>query len=82
MAQNNKLEGNGKLVTREVEVTSFNTLKAQGVYELHLVQGSKEGVKIEADENLQDLFTVKNDGTKLVVEMKTPKNTSLNIKKS
>jgi hypothetical protein len=80
LAQNKKLEGNGKLVTRDVSVASFNTLKAHGVYELHLVQGSKEGVKIEADENLQELFTVKNDGAKLLVEMKTPKNTSLNVK--
>ena len=80
LAQNKKLEGNGKLVTRDVAVANFNTLKAHGVYELHLVQGSKEGVKIEADENLQELFTVKNDGAKLVVEMKTPKNTSLNVK--
>ena len=82
LAQNQKLEGNGNIVTREVAVSSFNTLKANGVYELQLVQGSKEGVKIEADENLQDLFTVKNEGSKLVVEMKTPKNTSLNTKKS
>lgn len=79
-AQNQKLEGNGKLVTREVRVASFNTLKASGIYELQLIQGSNEGVKIEADENLQELFTVKNDGSGLVVDMKTPKNTSLNTK--
>lgn len=81
-AQNQKLEGNGNIVTRDVSVTPFNTLKAKGVYELHLLQGGEEGVKIEADENLQDLFTVKNEGNGLVVEMKTPKNTSLNTKKS
>lgn len=79
-AQNQKLEGNGKLVTREVAVQSFHTLKAGGVYELELQQGSKEGVKIEADENLQELFHVKNEQGKLTVEMKTPKNTSLNTK--
>ena len=52
-AQNNKesddretIEGNGKVVTRDVPVKSFNELKASGVYELRLTQGDKEEVKI------------------------------------
>jgi len=79
-AQIQKLEGNGKLVTRDVAVQPFHTLKAGGGYQLELQQGNNEGVKIEADENLQELFHVKNDGGKLTVEMKTPNNTSLNTK--
>lgn len=74
------LEGNGKLVTREVPVSSFDALKASGVYELKLSQGSKESVKIEADENLQELFKVRNDGNKLVIEMDTKKSNNLKIK--
>src|SRR5919199_5639271 len=70
------LEGNGKLVTRDVAVTSFDALKASGVYELKLTQGNKEALRIEADENLQDLFNVHNDGSKLVVEMKKMENKS------
>lgn len=77
--QKETIEGNGKLVSRDVAVTSFEELKASGVYELQLVQGSKEAVRIEADENLQDLFTVRNEGSKLVVEMKKDKN--INLKK-
>ena len=50
------IEGNGKIITRDVKVSSFNSLKASGVYELKLSQGNTEAVKIEADENLQDLF--------------------------
>jgi hypothetical protein len=73
------IEGNGKMVTRDVAVTSFDELKASGVYELKLVQGSKEAVKIEADENLQELFEVRNEGNKLVVSMTKDKN--LNMKK-
>lgn len=69
-----KLEGNGKLVKRDVSVSSFNALKASGVYELKLTQGSQEGVTIEADENLQDLFTVKNNGQQLMIEMKKANN--------
>jgi hypothetical protein len=78
--ENKTIEGNGKLITRDVPVQSFTELKASGVYELKLAQGSKEGVKIEADENLQDLFTVRNDGAKLVIGMDKDKTKNLNIK--
>lgn len=74
------LEGNGKLVTREVPVSSFDALKASGVYELKLSQGSKETVKIEADENLQELFQVRNEGNKLVIDMKKMENKDLKSK--
>src|SRR5687768_2165758 len=74
------IEGNGKLVTRTVDVKSFDALKASGVYELRLSQGATESVKIEADENLQELFHVRNDGSKLVIEMDKLKNTNLKSK--
>lgn len=71
------VEGNGKLVTREVPVSSFDALKASGVYELKLSQGDKEAVKIEADENLQPYFGVHNEGNTLVVDMDKLKNVNL-----
>ena len=74
------IEGNGKLVTKEVAVTSFDALKASGVYELKLSQGSSESVKIEADENLQQYFNVRNDGSKLVIDMKGLDNKNLKVK--
>jgi hypothetical protein len=74
------IEGNGKLVTREVPVSSFSELKASGVYELKLSQGTKESVKIEADENLQDLFEVKQEGNKLVIDTKKMNNINLKSK--
>ena len=64
------LEGNGNLITREVPVTSFDALKASGIYELKLSQDDKETVKIEADENLQELFQVHNEGNRLIIDMK------------
>lgn len=72
-AQNEKketIEGNGNLITREVSVGSFHALDASGVYELQLAQGDHEGVTIEADENLHDLFQVRNNGSTLVIDMK------------
>ena len=74
------LEGNGKLVTKEVPVSSFDALKASGVYELRLSQGNKETVKIEADENLQELFQVRNEGNKLIIDMKKLENKNLKSK--
>jgi hypothetical protein len=64
------IEGNGKTVTREVTVSSFDALRAKGVYELKIAQGDKEGIKIEADENLQQYFDVHNEGNQLVIDMK------------
>jgi hypothetical protein len=75
------LEGNGNRITRTVSVQPFTSLEASGVYELKLTQGKSEGVQIEADENLQDLFAVRNDGGKLVIEMKDMKNKNLRTKK-
>lgn len=83
MAQKEKtetIEGNGKLVTKEIPVSSFDVLKASGVYELRLSQGSTESVKIEADENLHQYFNVRNDGSKLVIEMKEMKKKNLKLK--
>ncbi len=82
LAQNKSktIEGNGKMVTRDVAVSSFDALKASGVYELRLSQGNTESVKIEADENLQEYFTVKNEGNKLVIDMEKLKNVNLKMK--
>lgn len=74
------IEGNGNLITKEVPVSSFESLKASGVYELKLSQGSSESVKIEADENLHQYFAVKNEGKKLVIEMKDIKNKNMKLK--
>ncbi|MFN2457729.1 MAG: head GIN domain-containing protein [Chitinophagaceae bacterium] len=73
------LEGNGNLVTRDIPIQSFNELKASGIYELKLSQGNKESVKIEADENLQELFIVRNDGARLIIETKKMED-NVNIK--
>ena len=70
----NKIEGSGNVITKEVAVQSFDELTANGVFSVLLTQGSKEQVKIEADDNLQDLFEVKNDGSKLTISMKKDVN--------
>jgi hypothetical protein len=63
------IEPSGNIVTKEVNVSSFDQLDASGIFSLLLIQGNKEEVKIEADDNVQSLFHVKNEGSKLVIEM-------------
>ena len=65
-----KIEGSGKVVTKDVNIQPFDELEAKGVFNVVLSQGSKEAVKIEAEDNLQDLFEVKNEGKKLTVSTK------------
>jgi len=76
------LEGNGNRITKTMNVQPFTQLEASGVYDLRLTQGSTEGVSIEADENLQPLFNVHNEGGKLVIEMKELKDKNLRVKKN
>ncbi|HEY2720836.1 MAG TPA: head GIN domain-containing protein [Chitinophagaceae bacterium] len=65
-----KIKGSGNVVTRDVTVQAFDQLEAKGVFNVSLIQGSKEAVKIEAEDNLQDLFEIQNEGSKLIVSMK------------
>jgi hypothetical protein len=74
-----RIEGSGNVITKEVNVNSFSELDVQGVFSVLLIQGNKEEVKIEADDNLQPLFDVKNVGSKLVISMK--KDANFNSKK-
>lgn len=62
------LRPSGNIITRAVTVKPFTAIKANGLYELILVQGSGEGVKVETDDNLQSLIEVSNSGDTLVVD--------------
>jgi Putative auto-transporter adhesin, head GIN domain len=74
-----RIEGSGNVITKDFTVKSFDELSANGVFNLQLSQGDKESVKIEADDNLMDLFTVENEGSTLKISMK--KNSNFNSKK-
>lgn len=68
------IEPSGKVITKDVAVSSFDQLDVNGVFSLLLTQGNKEEVKIEADDNIQPLFEVKNEGSKLIIQMKKDVN--------
>ena len=74
-----RIEGSGNVITKEISVKSFDELNASGVFNLLLSQGDKESLKIEADDNLMDLFIIENEGSTLKIRMK--KNSNFNSKK-
>ncbi len=74
-----KIEGSGNVVTKDVAIQPFDQLEASGVFNVVLTQGNKESLKIEAEDNLQALFEIKNEGNKLMVDMK--KDSHFNSKK-
>ena len=73
------IEPSGNIVTKEVSVKPFDAIRAKGLYELVLSQGDKESVKIEADDNIQNLFTVSNEGSVLVIDMPELKDKNINF---
>jgi len=74
-----RIEGSGNVITKDINVKSFDELNASGVFNLLLSQGDKESLKIEADDNLMDLFIIENEGSTLKIKMK--KNSNFNSKK-
>ncbi len=74
-----RIEGSGNVITKDITVKSFDDLNASGVFNLQLSQGDKETLRIEADDNLMDLFIIENDGSTLKISMK--KNSNFNSKK-
>jgi hypothetical protein len=75
-----KVVGSGNVITKDVSVSSFDELSVSGVFSVSLKQGGKEELKIEADDNLQELFEVKTEGSKLILSMK--KNVNIKSKKT
>ena len=68
------------MITKDIAIQSFGSvLEANGVFNVVLTQGDKESLKIEAEDNLQPLFEVKNEASKLIVSMK--KDTHFDSKK-
>lgn len=65
-----EITGSGNVITRDVAVNSFSQLNVSGIFNVILAQGSKEAVKIEAEDNLQELVQVNGEGSTLTVSMK------------
>jgi len=79
----NGITGNGHVVTKDVNIDSFNELEVDGVFNIVFKQGDKEAVTIEADENIAKLIRVKNVNNRLIIDYKEDisirKSTKLNV---
>ena len=67
----------GKRVSRDLAVESFSAIKASGVVELNLVQGDKESVTVDADENLQGYIHIVNNGKTLEIDTRKLNNKNM-----
>jgi hypothetical protein len=77
------LTGNGNVITKERTVTTFSSLAIKGVFNVFINQGDKETVKIETDENLQDIIETINKDNILTIKTKDKisltKSTKMNV---
>ncbi|RYF87098.1 MAG: DUF2807 domain-containing protein [Chitinophagaceae bacterium] len=53
-----RVEGNGKIVTREQSVGKFRTVDVSGALNVYLKQDSQQSVRVETDENLQEYLDI------------------------
>lgn len=63
------IRGNGKVRTDNRDLVGYTEIIAQGQFTLILTQGEKEGIRIETDENLLELFQTRIESKKLYITM-------------
>ncbi|MCK5820443.1 MAG: DUF2807 domain-containing protein [Bacteroidales bacterium] len=59
--------GNGNVEVRDENIKKFDRLKIVGNFDVYLTQGRSSDLRIEADENLQDIIDVYQDGNRLKI---------------
>jgi hypothetical protein len=60
--------GSGKVTIQERKVSPFHKITIRGIFPVTISQdGGPAWVKVEADENLQELITIENQGDELVI---------------
>jgi len=62
-----RVSGNGHIITQQKNTGSFDGVSASGQVIVHVRQDSSHSVKIETDENLQELIEVYTRGNTLVI---------------
>lgn len=62
------IKGNGNVVKQERDVSSFTGIDVGGAFHVYLTQGDKEGVIVEADENLLDVIETEVRGSTLRIK--------------
>jgi hypothetical protein len=69
------IKGSGTVTKEQRTVLPFNQVEiASGPFTVYLSQGDTESVEVEIDDNLQPYVKVRNEGSKLVVDLKDKVN--------
>lgn len=72
------VKGSGNVVSETREIEAFSKLKISGIFDVYLLQGDKEGVRVEADDNLLEFIKTEMNGD----ELSLFSDCSVSIKKS
>ena len=65
------IRGNGNVTKQQRPVSTFDKIEiASGPFTVNLTQGDIESVEVEIDDNLQQYVEVRNEGNKLVLDVK------------
>lgn len=63
-----RVRGNGNMVTDERTLSSFDGVASFGSFDVMISSGATHSVKVEAEENLQDLIETEVEGNRLVIK--------------
>ena len=62
-------QGSGHVTTENREIKPFTTMTIEGLFPIEISQtGGPESVKVETDDNLQSLITVRTEGDELIIK--------------
>ncbi len=75
-----QMKGDGNVITRTIELSSFHSLDIGGSFNIYFTQADEQKVEIETDANLMDRITLDvSDGTLNISSKPIKKYTKLNI---
>jgi hypothetical protein len=73
--------GNGKVTVEDRSVSPFTTITIEGLFPVEITQtGEKESVRVETDQNLQCMISVKSEGGDLYIKTTDDKSFSNSTK--
>jgi hypothetical protein len=69
-----RVEGNGKIVTREQSVGTFRSVDVSGALNVYIKQDSQQAVRVETDENLHEYLEIREDNGVLYISTRNNVN--------
>jgi len=77
------IKGSGNVVSETREIGPFSKLEISGIFDVYILQGDKESVRVEADDNLLEFIKTELSGDKLSLfsdcKVSIKKSTKMNV---